>query len=198
MVDAVLKNRSVAVRITVKSIICAAMIVLSVALPQVAHIIGNAVGGAAEGAAAGSVWMPMYAPALLAGCLLGWQWGAIVGAIAPVASFGFTSLALGAAMPTLARLPYMTIELVAFGVVAGLFAKLIRKNALFAFPAVISAQVAGRVLYVVYNLIAGQNIAYLWESIKTSLPGLYVQAALVPIIVIVLAAVLKKDKNETI
>ncbi len=188
MLNAVLAKQKLAVRLSVKGAISVAMVILSVGLPQIAHIIG--------GASAGAAWMPMYLPALLAGCLLGWQWGLGVGIIAPIVSFGFTTLALGSAMPALERLPYMTLELAAFGAVTGLFAKKIEKNSLFAFPAVLLAQLAGRTVYAVYNLIAGASFAHVWASVQTSLTGLYVQALLVPAIVIALAAILKREAKK--
>lgn len=187
MLDIVLKRKSLAFRLSVKGAISLFLAVLAVALPQITHLAG--------GVSAGAVWLPMYAPALLAGCLLGWQWGLGVGILSPVISFGFTSLALGTAMPGLSRLPYMILELAAFGTVSGLFAKLIQKNPLFAFPAVICAQVSGRAIYLIYNLIAGRSFAVLWSSIQTGLVGLYLQTVIVPLAVIVLSLLLK-DKRE--
>lgn len=184
MISALLKKKSLSFKLTVKGTISAILVILSVALPQLAHIIG--------GAQAGAIWMPMYAPALIAGCLLGWQWGLGVGIIAPICSFGFTTLALDSAMPALERLPYMTLELAMFGLVSGLFGKLIAKNPVVAFPAVLAAEVAGRAVYVVYNLIAGKSFAYLFGSVQTSLTGLFLYAILVPIVVIVLDAIIKK------
>lgn len=52
MLTAVLKNKSTAVKITVKGAISVLMIVLAVALPQIAHIAG--------GAAAGAVYLPSW------------------------------------------------------------------------------------------------------------------------------------------
>lgn len=185
MLTAVLKNKSTAVKITVKGAISVLMIVLAVALPQIAHIAG--------GAAAGAVYLPMYAPALIAGCILGWQWGLGVGALSPLASFAFTSLFLDSAMPAAARLPYMVAELAVFGLVSGLFCKKIAKNALFAFPAVIAAQVAGRLIYFVSAVIFGQSAAAVWGVIESGLTGLYIQAAIVPVIVLLLSLAVKND-----
>ena len=95
MLDAVLKKLSAPARISVKGAIAVVLAALAVGLPQIAHIVG--------GAAAGSVWMPMYLPVLLAGCLLGWHWGLLVGVLSPIVSFGFTTLALNSAMPALER-----------------------------------------------------------------------------------------------
>ncbi len=187
MLDAVLAKRPAAVRITVKSILSAALIILAVALPQIAHIAG--------GSAAGGVWLPMYAPVLLAGCLLGWQWGLGVGILSPFVSFGFTTLALDSAMPALSRLPVMTAELAVFGLVAGAFARKIEKNAFWAFPAVIVAQVGGRVVNFIGSLIAGQSVQAAWSVIQTGMFGLYLQAAIVPLLIIVSALVIRNDRD---
>lgn len=187
MIGAILKNRSAAVRLTVKGAIAVLLVCMAVALPQIAH--------AAGGAQAGSVWLPMYAPALLAGCLLGWQWGLGVGLLSPLVSFGFTSLFLDSAMPAAGRLPYMMAELAVFGLVSGLFAKKTEKNALFAFPAVIAAQVAGRLVYFTAAVIFGQQPAAVWGVIESSLTGLYIQAAIVPLIVILLSLAVKHERD---
>jgi hypothetical protein len=188
MLDAVLSKKSLKIRLTVKGAVSILCVVLAVALPQIAHAVG--------GSSAGAVYMPMYMPALLAGCLLGWQWGLGVGIMSPIVSFAFTSLALGSAMPTASRLPYMILELAAFGGISGLFAKLIQKNVFMSFPAVLAAQLSGRVIYVVYNLIAGRDFATLWSSVQTSLTGLYMQAIIVPVFVIVLSKLLKREREE--
>ena len=185
MLDAVLKRYTVKIRITVKSAVSLLCVALAVGLPQIAHIAG--------GASAGATWLPMYLPVLLAGCLLGSFWGLGVGIISPLASFGFTTLALGNAMPALARLPFMITELAVFGLVSGAFSKKVQKNSLYAFPAVLSAQIAGRAVNLIAGLIAGQNISALWNVIQTGLVGLYLQALIVPLIAIVLAKAIKHD-----
>lgn len=188
MLDLVLAKRSFAFRISVKCSISVLLVVLAVALPQMVHAIG--------GTAAASVWMPMYAPALLAGCLLGWQWGLGVGIMSPVISFGFTTLALGTGMPRAAGLPYYILELALYGLISGLFAKKIQKNVWLSFPAVILAQVSGRAIYIIYNLIAGRDFLSLWSNVQTGLTGLYLQAILVPLLVILLAYALRREREE--
>lgn len=188
MLDLVLRRRSLAFRLTVKGAISVLCVVLAVALPQMTHAIG--------GVEAGSLYMPMYMPALLAGCLIGWQWGLGVGLLSPVASMGFSTIFLGSAMPNATRLPYMVLEIGAYGLVSGLFAKLIEKNPLYSFPAVILGQISGRAIYVIYNLIAGREFAALWASVQTSLLGLYIQAILVPAIVIALCMVIKREQKS--
>ena len=188
MLDLVLKRHSIAFRVSVKSIVSILMVVVAVALPQIFHIAG--------GVSAGAAYLPMYAPVLLAGCLLGWQWGLGVGILSPLVSFGFSSIALDSAMPALSRLPYMGVELSVFGLVSGLFSKKIQTNSLFAVPAVILSQICGRTVYVIYNLIAGRQFPELLTAIQTGLIGLYLQAAVIPFAVILLSIVLKREREE--
>ena len=63
------KNVKAGVRLTVKTLVSAAIVVLAVALPQLVHL--------AAGPQGGMQWLPMYLPVLLGGCLLGggWAWG---------------------------------------------------------------------------------------------------------------------------
>ena len=136
MLDVALNKRSLAVKITVKTTISVLLIALAFVLPQVTHAIG--------GVAAGSAYMPMYLPALLAGIILGWQWGLAVGVLSPLTSYLFTSLAFGSAMPNLTRLPYMILEIGAYGLISGLFKKRVQNTPALAFPVVLSAQVTGR------------------------------------------------------
>ena len=184
MLDGVLRRYKWGIRISVKSAVSVLLVVLAVALPQLGHFFGKEFS---------SIYMPMYAPALLAGCLLGYGWGLGVGILSPVASFGFSSLFLSSVMPTASRLPYMILELGLYGVICGLFAKKIEKNALIAFPVVALAQVSGRAIYVIYNLIAGRAFSELWASVQTGAVGLYLQLILVPLIVIALARLIRKD-----
>ncbi len=187
MLDAVLKDRALSFRLTVKGLMSVLFVVLAIALPQITH--------AAGGAQAGTAYMPMYLPPLLAGCVLGWKWGLLVGLASPAVSYAITLPLESGAMPALSRLPYMILELGVFGLVAGAFSGLIIKNALFAFPAVLAAQVAGRTVYFVYNLIAGREFGTLLSSAAASLPGLYLQAIIVPVLAILLCRVIKNARS---
>ena len=140
MIESVLtrKNVSVKLKITVKMLVSTGIIALAIGLPQLVHAVAGAQGGAQ--------WLPMYLPVLLGGCLLGWQWGLGIGIVSPLLSFGITSLA-GNAMPVAVKLPYMVAELAVFGAVSGVFSKRIAENSWMAFPAVLSAAVGGRTLF---------------------------------------------------
>ena len=187
MLDLALNRGSLAVKITVKTTLSVLLVVLAVALPQMTHAIG--------GAQAGTIYMPMYLPALLAGVLLGWKWGLAVGLLSPVASYAFTTLTMSTAMPNLTRLPYMILEIGTYGLVSGLFSRRVEKAPYLAFPAVLSAQLAGRAVYLIYNLIAGRDFMSLWSGICTGMVGLWLQAIIVPVVAIILCKVIKDEQK---
>ena len=186
-----LRNVSFKMKMTYKTLVCAGLIVLAVVLPQIVHF--------ALGQPGGVKWLPMYLPVLIGGCLLGYRWAFAVGVLSPLASFLFTS-AIGEPMPAATRLPFMMAELAVFAVVSGLFSKLIAKNGLWAFAAVISAQIAGRSVFLALVWIFESKVpftaAVIWGQIKTGLVGLGVQAILVPLIIIALRALMLRDKND--
>lgn len=193
MIDGVLSNKNVstAYRITVKSLIGAFTVLLAVALPQFVHLICGASGGVE--------WLPMYLPVLIGGCLLGAPYGIAIGLISPVASFLFTSAFLSP-MPALARLPFMMCELAVFGAISGLFTKKIAQNGLFAFPAVLLAELCGRGIFVAMVAIL-QNVTTLslnmvLAQVRTGLVGLFAQAILVPAIVMALRSLLVKNNEQ--
>ena len=193
MFEQALSMRQVAAgkKIAYKTLVSAGLIALAAALPQIVHLILGAPGGVK--------WLPMYLPVLIGGCPLGAEWGLAVGVLSPLVSFLLTS-ALGNPMPAAARLPFMMAELAVFALVTGLFSKLIAKNALWAFPAVWAAQLAGRAAFLgIVALAAGHTeltAAAVWGQIQTGFPGLGVQAVLVPLIVIGLRTLLLKDRAD--
>ncbi len=192
MIEQVLsrRNASLRVKITVKTLISLGVIALAVILPQLIHL--------ALGAPGGVQWLPMYLPILLGGCLLGWKWGLGVGILSPVVSFAITSLA-GNAMPAAARLPYMIVELAVFGAVSGLFSQRIAKNGWMAFPAVLLAEVSGRLVFLalaaIFESVSPFSAGVVWSQIQTGLLGLVLQAVLVPFMVMGLRLLLIKDKE---
>ncbi len=192
MIEQVLSRHSVALRvkITVKTLISLGVIALAVVLPQLIHLVLGAPGGVQ--------WLPMYLPILLGGCLLGWKWGLGVGILSPVISFAITSLA-GNPMPAAIRLPYMIAELAVFGAVSGLFSRHIAQNGWMAFPAVLLAQVAGRLVFLtiaaIFQSVSPLSAATVWSQIQTGLLGMVLQAVIVPFIVMGLRLLLIKDKE---
>lgn len=192
MIESVLVRRNVTLRVkvTVKMLVSLAVVALAVLLPQLVHL--------AAGAQGGVQWLPMYLPVLLGGCLLGWQWGLGVGVLSPLVSFAVTALA-GDPMPAAARLPYMMAELAVFAAVSGLFSNKIVRNGWMAFPAVLLAQVAGRLTFLalaaVFQAVSPLTAAAVWSQIQTGLLGMVAQAVVVPFLVMGARALLVREKK---
>lgn len=185
------KGISFRMKITVRLLLLAGIVVLAVLLPQLVHAVAGAEGGVR--------WLPMYLPVVLGGCILGVRWGIGAGLLAPITSFIITA-ALGNPMPAAARLPFMILESVAMAAVAGLFSRKIAKNARFAFPAVLAALAGGRILFffsvAVFQSFTPFTPAAVWGQIQTGLVGLIAQAALLPWAVIAFRRLLRADGNN--
>ena len=186
-----LRNLPVRTKTAWKAVVSAGIIVLAVVLPQIVHL--------AMGQPGGAKWLPMYLPVLLGGLLLGTRWALPVGLISPLVSYLVTS-ALGSPMPAAERLPFMMVELAIFAAVSGLFSKKAAKNALWAVPAVIAAQIAGRAVFLglvaVFQRYVSFNTAMIWSQLKAGYPGMLAQIVLVPVIVWLLGKLLLKDGTD--
>jgi len=163
--------------------LCTAALLVAVGLilPQIFHMVG--------GKAVGSVFSPMHLPVLVSGLLLGPALGAAVGFLTPLLS------ALATGMPPMAILPFMLCELTAYGAVSGVLA---RKFPLY--PSLIGAQVAGRVVYAAALFVGGTVFgmqcaapASVLTSIVTGLPGIVLQLALAPAVVLLLRKALPES-----
>ena len=101
-------------------------------------------------------------------------------------------------MPALERLPFMVLELAVFAAVSGLFSKKIATNKWLAFPAVMLAQVAGRVTFItavaIFQSLLSFDVATVWAQIQSGLIGLFLQALIVPFIIVLLSSVLNRKK----
>ena len=84
---------------------CALFCAFGVGLPQLFHVFGLV---------AGQTFLPMHIPALVAGMVLGPIYGLIVGVISPIISCFATG------MPVLAKMPFMVVEVGAYGFFSGL------------------------------------------------------------------------------
>lgn len=162
--------------IIAKAITVIAAIAASVALPQVFHLIGVLSG---TGAAAGTAFLPMHIPVLLAGLLAGPWVGFIAGLVSPVLSFAISG------MPAVTLLPFMTVELAAYGLAAGLMSK--TKLPVTAQLAV--AMIGGRLaralaVLVSVNLLGGAgNVIGVWDAAVTGIPGIALQLSVIPLLI---------------
>lgn len=188
MIESALERRQVSLqmKLTVKALISIGVLVLAVVLPQLAHL--------AVGEQAGKMLLPMYLPVLL-----GWKWGLGVGVLSPVVSFLLTSAA-GQPMPVAGRLPFMMAELAVFAVISGLFSKRIVEKAWLAFPAVVLAELVGRAFFLliaaVFQPRSSLSAVTVWAQIQTGFIGLALQAVVTPLMVMGLAALLKKENGN--
>lgn len=192
MLENILTQRNVKTKtkITIKSIISIGLVALSVALPQLVHLVAGAQGG--------MTWLPMYLPVLIGGCLLGVRWGLAIGICSPIISFLLTSIS-GNAMPTLERLPFMIFELAVFALISGAFSKKIAENKWMAFPAVLFAQIGGRFAFftsvAIFQNLVSFNLATIWSQIQTGFIGIILQAIIVPLIIIALSKLNRKHND---
>ena len=106
--------------------------------------------------------LPMHWAVLLAGLTYGWRAGAAIGLLAPGASF------LLSGMPLPHILPAMTVELGAYGLMAGYARQVWR---LAGAASIVLAIVAGRLVFVAMALVTG--------AVTSTIPG-YLGAALLP------------------
>ena len=157
----------------------AVLLALSVAVPQMFHMTGVP--------APGQIFLPMHIPVLLAGFLLGPLWGGAIGLSAPV----MNCLLMG--MPSPARLPFMMIELLTYGVASGLLYRTFRLGRWLwgVFPSLVGAMLAGRVTYAIGLLVATEllgipcgGVFAAWTATVTGLPGIGIQIVLIPVCVL--------------
>ena len=154
-----------------------AAIVGAVVVPQVFHALG-AISGL--GTALGETFLPMHLPIILAGLLAGPYVGAIAGLLGPLASFALSG------MPGAVMLPFMMIELCAYGLFAGFLSNVKMPS----FVKVIAVQIAGRVIRAAAIFLAvyafgneSVRVASAWMNSVTGAFGIALQWALIPLII---------------
>lgn len=142
---------------------------IGVTLPRIFHILA--------GSTAGATFLPMHICVLIAALTFGAMSSAIVAGNSVIFSYLLTG------MPSLARLPYMLIELVIYGILLSVFNKKFNS-----YISLIMTIVLGRILYAGV-LFASVNILGLssygisvMESVKMGIPGIVLQILFVPII----------------
>lgn len=144
----------------------------------------------------GSMLCPMHIPVLLCGFFCGAPWGLLVGFIAPI----FRSMVLG--MPPMFPVATcMAFEMAAYGFVAGILHKRLPKKKGSVYVSLLSSMIIGRVVWgVVMFVCMGLDTAkfgieaFLSGAITTAIPGIVLQIVLIPIIVITLEKVIKREE----
>ena len=152
-------------------------IVAAVVVPQFFHWLGIVSGA---GKAPGVAFSPMHLPIIIVGFLAGPYAGAISGLLGPVAAHYLSG------MPNAMQLPFMMIELMGYGLSAGL----LRYIKLPLVVKTLLALIAGRVFRMIACIIAFYLLGNekmrplgIWMSIPRVLPGIVLQLVLIPLIV---------------
>lgn len=170
-------------KISVRNLTFTALFVaMGILLPQIFHLIG--------GSEAGRMFLPMHIPVLLSGMLLGPVSGCIVGLLSPILSCFLTG------MPKLPMMPFMVLELAAYGGTAGYFCVTRKYNV---YISLIGAMVAGRVINAlalivatyVFHLQVSPVISVL-TAVSAGIIGIIIQLVFIPAIVVTLRKVVKK------
>ncbi len=157
---------------------CAAFCAVGVLLPTVFHMFG---------AVSGQTFLPMHIPVLMAGLLVSPCCGLIVGAVSPVISCILTN------MPALQKMPFMCLELAAYGVFSGIFMRLYQKKfkseMVSLYLSLVSAQIVGRAVNLACTFAAirlfgvtspAVSVGAVLMSVPAGFTGLVIQWILIP------------------
>lgn len=179
-------NKRLSVKVQVVATIAA--IVGAVAVPQIFHLFGVVSG---LGTALGEAFLPMHLPIILVGLLAGPYAGAVAGLFGPLVSFMISG------MPGIAMLPFMMIELCAYGLCSGL----LRNVKMPTIAKVVITQFAGRAVRAIAILLAvyvlgneSVSVATIWMSAVTGIFGLALQWAFIPLAVYRVENLKKNEK----
>ncbi len=142
---------------------------IGITLPRIFHVLA--------GSNAGAIFLPMHIAVLIAAL----TFGIISSTVVAGSSIMFSYLLTG--MPSLARLPYMLIELVIYAILLSACNKKFNS-----YVSLIATIILGRILYAGVLAVAIHGLGLptygisVIESIKVGLPGIILQLALVPMI----------------
>ena len=160
-----------------KTLYAAAAIAGAVVLPQIFHALG-AVSGL--GTSVGEAFLPMHLPVILAGLLAGPLVGAVSGFSAPLISFALSG------MPLFTMVPFMAIELCAYGLLAGL----LRSAKMPEAAKVLLIQLGGRLvkaaaIAAAFYVFGSESVqvSSVLTSVYTGVFGIVLQLVLIPLII---------------
>ena len=137
----------------------------------------------------GSMLLPMHIPVLLCGLVCGWQYGAVVGFVAPL----LRSVLFG--MPPMYPVAIaMAFELLTYGLAIGLvYRRMAQKGAAGVYAALLTAMAAGRLVWGVAEVVllglggkAFTAQTFLAGALLNAVPGIIVQLVLIPAVMAVL------------
>ena len=145
----------------------------------------------------GNKLLPMHIPVLLCGFVCGWQYGLLVGFIAPL----LRCVLFGMPMPNAAI--GMAFELAVYGAMTGILYHKLKKTKLAIYISLFVAMVAGRLMWgIVSMLIYGiQGNVFTWSiflggAVLNAIPGIILQIILIPVLVMAIekTGVIRSDE----
>lgn len=146
----------------------------------------------------GKILCPMHLPVLLCGFVCGWPYGLLVGAVTPLLRSMLFSMP-----PLYPTAVAMAFELAAYGLLAGLFYKLLPKKPVYVYVSLILAMLGGRVVWGLVQMILMGLVAqpFTWQifmagAFGNALPGILVQLVLIPVIVLALRSAKLMDHES--
>ena len=137
----------------------------------------------------GAKLCPLHIPVLLCGFICGWPRGLAVGFVAPL----LRCLILGMPGPLFPTAVCMAFELAVYGAVTGLMHKLLPKKKPYIYLSLIAAMLAGRIVWGLVMMVCMGIVgtpftfeAFVAGAFVNAIPGIIVQIALIPLLVMVL------------
>ncbi|MDO5755427.1 MAG: ECF transporter S component [Tissierellia bacterium] len=156
---------------TRKLVYTALLLALGILLPMIFH----------TAAMSGVIFLPMHIPILLAGFIVGPWYAALLGFITPIINHLLTG------MPPVPVVYTMTLELIIFGIIAGLMYQNTNRVLLSLLVAMIGGRiVAACGIFILAQLLTAVDFSfktYFTAAFVTGIPGLIIQIILIPLIV---------------
>lgn len=140
---------------------------MGIALPRIFHVLA--------GSNAGATFLPMHLAVLIAAIIFGARSATVVAGSSVIVSYWLTG------MPTLARLPYMLIELVIYAILVSVLNKKFSS-----YVSLMATLILGRILYAGVLLAASNGLGLptygisVMQSLQAGLPGIAIQLICVP------------------
>lgn len=142
---------------------------IGIALPRIFHVLA--------GSSAGATFLPMHIAVLIAALTFGVTSSSIVAGSSIIFSYLLTG------MPSLARLPYMLIELLIYAVMLGMLNKKFSSYISLITTIVLGRIIYAGILFTATNILGFSSYGiFVIESVKIGIPGIVIQLACIPFI----------------
>lgn len=137
----------------------------------------------------GAMLCPMHIPVILCGFICSYKWGIAVGFTAPI----LRSIIMNGMPPMFPTAVCMAFELAVYGAVSGIMYRVLPKKKQYVYVSLVTAMLAGRIVWGIAMFFcmgisggAFSFAAFMAGAFTNALPGIIVQIALIPIVVIML------------